>query len=369
MTANANKRSVCITDGCMKRKNLNENGVCPTCIARTEKFENATHKNDPIFPCGLCNKEVKTRGLMCNYCEKWTHSECLDIAHTTYDEMMKLKEINSNCFKWFCMKCENKIEEVIEKTASLETLAKSNKADIEAVVERLESVESKLAGTVHKEISDVLNERSDIERRKMNLVIYNIPEAEMEENPPTVWDSPKRTEEDTRIFIEMIKTELHTNPEGKIKAVVRRGRRLVDGKKRNRPRPIKVIFKEAEIKTKRDILTRSKELRNSTDPVFKNVFINPDLTPDQRTKDKELREMMWKIRSEEKKNVVIQKGKIVEVPFNVRKTRQPTEKSVQMSTNSNTEKLDKPQEDIREASNSNSEIVLEKSVDSSEHSS
>ena len=102
------------------------------------------------------------------------------------------------------------------------------------------------------------------------------------------------------------------------------GRRLVNGKERTKARPLKITF--TELKTKREVLIRSKELRNSENPINKNLFVNPDLTEEQRKKDRELRDEMWKIRETENKNVAIKKGKIVEVPYNVRKTRQATPK-------------------------------------------
>ena len=68
-------------------------------------------------------------------------------------------------------------------------------------------------------------------------------------------------------------------------------------------------------------MKRSKDLRNSDDEICRKIFVNPDLTEAQRTKDRILREEMWKIRETENKNVIIRKGEIVEVPHTVRKHR------------------------------------------------
>ena len=75
------------------------------------------------------------------------------------------------------------------------------------------------------------------------------------------------------------------------------------------------------ITVKREVLTNSKKLRESKDITVKQVFFNPDLTAEQRQLDKQLRDKMWEIREKEQRNVAIKKGKIVEVPFEVRKTR------------------------------------------------
>ena len=94
-------------------------------------------------------------------------------------------------------------------------------------------------------------------------------------------------------------------------------------------------------------MTKSKDLRDSTDPINKQLYFNPDLTPEQRKKDQELRNEMWKIRETQNKNVVIKKGQIVEVPHNVNKKR-PTRQSY---TTANTVSNDKQTENPSASSN------------------
>ena len=91
-----------------------------------------------------------------------------------------------------------------------------------------------------------------------------------------------------------------------------------------------------DINTKRQILIKSKELRSSEDPVASKLFVNPDLTEKQREKDKELRNKMWKLREEEGRNVIIQKGQIVDAPYNVRKTRTARPQTSNVSNQKNT---------------------------------
>ena len=75
-------------------------------------------------------------------------------------------------------------------------------------------------------------------------------------------------------------------------------------------------------------------MRESTDITLKGVFFNPDLTAEQRKKDKQLRDEMWEIREKQQKNVIIQKGKIVEVDREVRKTRKQNNGTKSTSANS-----------------------------------
>ena len=327
----------CQTTGCSKRKDLNDVGKCPRCVEAIIKYQNKA-SDVPVFPCGTCTRECeeKSRSIMCNYCEKWFHSQCVDLDDESYDFMMKkLKSL-----KWFCNACDVKVDEAIEKCISLEKQTKSLQAGMVAMEQRIATVESKVAGTVHKEIHNAINERADIDRRKCNLVVYNFPEAiipDEEGEKKTAWDTGVRRSADTEALSKLIADELHINMgspnELKISNAIRLGKRLVDDKPRETPRPLKITF--SDITVKREVLTKSKDLRSSTDNVVKRVFFNPDLTPEQRKKDKQLRDQMWDIREKQQKNVVIQKGKIVEVTWEVRKTRTPPKSNNSAGVSSN----------------------------------
>ena len=169
--------------------------------------------------------------------------------------------------------------------------------------------------------------------------MYNFPEADIpEENGDgkAVWDTGVRRTKDTDALSTMIENELKINMtlsgQPKITNAIRQGRRLVDDKPRSTPRPIKITF--TDITVKREVLSNSKKLRDSLDITAKGVFFNPDLTAEQRKRDKELRDEMWAIREKEQRNVAIKKGKIVEVPHEVRKTRK--QNNATQSTNSGT---------------------------------
>ena len=64
----------------------------------------------------------------------------------------------------------------------------------------------------------------------------------------------------------------------------------------------------------------AKKLRTTENPIANKLYINPDLTDKQREIDSKLRAEMWKLRGEGK-NVIIRKGAVVTVEYEVRKTR------------------------------------------------
>ena len=314
----------CVTPRCRKRKDLDKDGKCPNCVKALAKFKDSAQT--PIWPCGVCNAECTdtVKAVDCDYCNIWFHIACVDIDDETYKMLMK----TGSPLKWFCKDCDSRIEELFEKSKSLEKQTKVLQESMERVEKRLENVEAKVTGTVHKEINTAINERADIERRKMNLVIYNLPEEPKDTD--SAWDTPAEVENDIQYISSIIEKELRVTMSEKGTAKLINARRLGkkktnsdsgkdNGKTKINPRPLKITF--SDLTTKREVLKRSKDLRNSDDTICRRIFVNPDLTEAQRANDKKLREEMWKIRETEQKNVIIRKGEIVEVTWTVRKHR------------------------------------------------
>lgn len=56
------------------------------------------------FPCKVCRKAVKNteKGILCDACEKWLHTECINIYEETY---VRLGEEETT---WKCPKCQRK---------------------------------------------------------------------------------------------------------------------------------------------------------------------------------------------------------------------------------------------------------------------
>ena len=77
------------------------------------------------------------------------------------------------------------------------------------------------------------------------------------------------------------------------------------GKKRNGPRMLKV--KLGDVEEKMTILRKSKNLRNSSK--YKDVYINPDLTPLQQDQEKKLRSEL-KERKQRGEDVILYRGRV-----------------------------------------------------------
>ena len=75
----------------------------------------------------------------------------------------------------------------------------------------------------------------------------------------------------------------------------------------NKPRLLKVVCSDTESKS--NLLRKSRDLKNTSK--FRNIYLNPDLTPAQMLESKKLRQE-WKRRKNCGEDVVIRRGHVVE---------------------------------------------------------
>ena len=146
-------------------------------------------------------------------------------------------------------------------------------------------------------VKSVINEEKERNRRKLNLIIHNIPKSEAE--APDI-----RKEEDTKQIIDVFRKQ--PKVEANISSIVRLG------KKGGGPKPrllIRVtVNSESE---KAAILQNTKRLWLSDTPAnYRKVFITPDLTPREREANKELRAQLAEA-NKEGNQFKIKNGRIV----------------------------------------------------------
>ena len=297
------------TSRCRSYTQLNYDGYCPKCAVAKRKFH--CRGVEVKYPCGSCREEVgdQHQSVCCRYCEKWFHIVCADVSPDTYDVMMR--DINKTKLTFNCEKCDEKITEVFSTSKGLDARANGLANSMQELQNRLDRLESKVAGEVGYEVTAALDQKMEIEKRKMSLIIFNLPE-------PLVQDGTDgNCAKDLFEVTQMISKELGL--ESNITDTRRLGAKKTSSSK-YKSRPLKISF--SSLKAKRDVLTKAMNLRDSQDPVYKEVYINPDLTPAQRQRERTLREEMWRIRSTEQRHVIIQKGQIVNASYKVQLSRE-----------------------------------------------
>ena len=299
-------RKTCKMSKCMKRSGLDEEGYCPRCKVLVEAGNTIF-----VYECKRCTKEVKDGqcAVLCEYCDEWLHIECAEVSKEEYDILQKSKH-----YRFFCDSCDANVDEALTKHASLTIQTKSLQDDMKTVKKDIESIQNTIKRTVREEITGAIEEKQEIEQRKMNLIVFNLPEPE--KNPSdTAWDREAKEQKDIELLTKIFKEDLQIpiSPRNGITVARRLG--LQD---KDKVRPLKIEFSDLSIK--RSVLGAAKKLRQSTDPISKKLYINPDLTQKQKEIDRELREEMWR-RRDNNENVIIRRGQIVTVEREVNKTR------------------------------------------------
>ena len=157
----------CKTVNC-RNKSRSQTGFCPKCTNKSKPKTNAA------YVCPDCDDEVieGQRAMCCDFCSSWHHIACIGMDKETYDVLFK----DSNEVKgiqWYCQKCQKKAKEAIDKYITLEKETKRLKEDMAQVKDDIAGIKKAVSQTVKDEISVNMNERQEIEARKMNLVIFS----------------------------------------------------------------------------------------------------------------------------------------------------------------------------------------------------
>ena len=192
--------AVCQAGRCRVKTALNSDGYCPGCVKKKAELE----KDNVPYPCGKCktNCTDENMAMFCELCLTWYHAICVGIPKEAYNWLRKVKGS-----KWFCTNCDSKVDKILDKANTLEVEMKVLRNEMDDVNTRLTKAEKKLEGSVKQEIGLAMNEQAEIEKRKMNLVVFNLPEPE-NTGQQTVWELPEKIAEDTKVISNIIKEEL-----------------------------------------------------------------------------------------------------------------------------------------------------------------
>ena len=94
-------------------------------------------------------------------------------------------------FYWYCRHCREKCEEAIAKIDLLENQTKNLATKVTKLDDRVKEIEGRMTKNVHETIRSQLDERNDVERRKMNV------------GHDRAWYNKNKKKEDTVKFIEI----------------------------------------------------------------------------------------------------------------------------------------------------------------------
>lgn len=254
--------------------------------------------------CGDCKKVVtKTDdAVQCEFCEFWFHIVCQKISKNDYSFLRKQR--GKSQFHWFCDRCNNNssnvmklLNSITERQDKLENRVEHVEiamATVDNTVSEIKNNFERISGNVLSEVEEKL----DRERRRLNLLIRNIPE---------------NTANVSKFIEDMFEDEeLHNVSITSVERLGRIRNARGNGTGDNAyVRPVKISCQD--MKSKWEILALNKKLRVSNKG-YQNIFIDPDLTAQQRSKDKELRQELKRRKENGEENLIIKKGEIIVRP-------------------------------------------------------
>ena len=284
--------------------------------------------DDDEYPCDNCKSVGMSDHLIqCECCDRWLCCTCQNIPNAMAKSILRWKQLH-----WFCLDCEdaatkavkapsrNKIiSDVAVETASLiisivqaEMSKETYKmtTSYAKVVKDMSTISNpafkqsnattpssdKDAGNLAKpqQVVESIDEYLDREKRRMNLIIHNLPES-------TAPSPTEKSQQDQEKFSRILKDEFHLSGVA-VEKCVRLGKPT-----NNRPRLLLVALHDFQ--QKRDILRNAKQLQNSNE--WGNIYISPDLTPKERDIGKKLRLELKARRDNGETNLVIRRGQII----------------------------------------------------------
>ena len=157
-------------------------------------------------------------------------------------------------------------------------------------------------GKMPSEVVKSVRECMEQEKRRKNIVVHNLEEPDQEQS------TAEKNEKDKMAFQEMCKETMRLNT--KVDRAFRIGR--TSG---GRPRLLIIVFEE-EV-TKWEVLRMARNLRN--DEKYSNIYVTPDLTPEEQARDKALRAELKSCRLAGE-TVEIRRGRIVSKKAEEKKT-------------------------------------------------
>ena len=226
--------------------------------------------------CKVCSQKVqaKDKALSCDVCLNWWHIRCLNIPEQTYEIY------NDDNISWFCDNCKDaskvlrnqmvnmqqRIDELEKRLETLENAAASKEEAAEIAKNEIHSedtakliedtVEKKLGEqpivnkmTTLQTVQEYINDISEVEKRRGNLVIHKLPESPAEEKE-------EQENEDKNQIKEILKHIDPDLPEDAVSKTTRLGQ-----KTENNNRPVLIEFNNKETSSK--ILKNVKVLKDS----------------------------------------------------------------------------------------------------------
>ena len=243
--------------------------------------------------------------IECHGCKEWCHKPCTGLTGAQYNCLRN----RGNFIQWFCVECRENDREGIEPKSRLEAkmdsilkVLSSLHAKLEDTKnENLREIERKIEEVVEGKVKEYMEEKEEKEKRKLNIIICNLPESQAESSEERKIDDQERVR-DLVVKISNVQRSEVNNP-------VRLGKIQIG--KNAKPRLLRMVVKTMEAKKK--IMQNVSELGKHVMKGENRIYINNDTTKKEREQIKSLKAELNQRRSDGETNLRIdyKAGKIV----------------------------------------------------------
>ena len=213
-------------------------------------------------------------------CDSWLHRKCAGLPKPIFDSI-RLSETPFHCpfcclanyeclfndMKATIASLEHKVSQ-LEKNSTpaintFRSLSNTSNEPHDSTLVTPQTKETLPDNSIQDMVATLLNEEKEKEKRRLNIIVHNVPESSSEE-------SLTRKNEDTEFVSKLCESQFNA------KVSIVKAYRL--GKKGAKPRLLKISL--SSVSEKATVLKNCTQLRNrSTPPPYQNIFISPDLTP------------------------------------------------------------------------------------------
>ena len=262
-------------------------GIPSECYDNFNSVFGKVHNISYYCEANLCNSRIKQ--LIHNFYYNLEQRADLPSSDSTQNTQTSWRSEHDNLCNSISV-LSDKIKGLCDHNDQLQNQINTTVSSLNTANEQVQTLPYAPSSSPVEFVDEYLNR----ERRKMNLVVYGLPES-------SATSSSERHLADSNNFVGLVDSEFKiSNLE--ISKCFRLGK-----PKNDKPRPLLVML--TDISAKRQILRNAKLLRNSNS--HKRVFISPDLTQQEREANKKLRNELQCRKQAGETNLIIKHGKIV----------------------------------------------------------
>ena len=260
--------------------------VVPSDYGDDEQYQNTCGKCDQDIVSSSESEDGHLQAVMCDVCKTYYHQKCGGLSDDLFDIVTRYGMQGTQEIPWHCSICRKYAKGMMDEMVNLKRRQDKLEKDVKLIKEQINGAQDK-TGTNNTSLHETVKEVLEQEKRQLNIVVSNLPEITSASTPRAVLKATK----------ELFQNKLQVNPNEVDKT---------DIIPTERGALVKVQMKNKS--SKRTALSNAKDLRN--DEVYRNVYLKPDLTYQQRRKEAELRQEVRRRKENGEKNLKIVRGVI-----------------------------------------------------------